>query len=663
MLDPLTALGVVGNIVQFLDFSIGLVGKAKDIYKSVDSSLAENLDVEKVVETVKILQSRLCTENKARPEYDSEMEGLLEGLCSSCGATAQELLAVLETMKIKGKKTAWKSMRQAIKAIKGEEVVLEITKRLAHFREVLEMTILVDLREKIDLQLVANSKKFETLETSTQGIILAVLENRSVFNTAIEAQSGELKNIYENQESKSAARHEGMKAKMIEVVTKTSEQQIHQHETTRGEIAQRAANEAVKLKVYMDKRTDEIKALIKETCEAKGTKERMQLKEKTNAAAASLVAMDLIYDNLMGILAKYNPHHDRQSWKLRPYSDGNEQMVIDGSRPSLVINHLPGSSSSTNGSVSNLSMCPSAHSVDATTSPTTEYAALGSSLPHRHSQGNFSPFQNNDEYTEPRQMHNPSLSAAWDSQTSQKQSPRPHSDYRPNSVPPFHGAPWPGIPLPQVMYSPGNQTQGPEHPYYYPPANDPRPKFQPYGPWSQTEPEDLTFDPEVEKKLLGIEEMMKTQKLDFERAQQETARKEREMQKRQLQKLRQKQLSDKQQKRPNGKKKIFDEKEYLNKKAAEEKAMWEKMLEEEKKAAFATGTERARKEMEAERKEVEAELAEGEAKAAIKRELEKLKEEAAVEARKLREEEKALTEIDLRARHIMIPWPSLWKKA
>lgn len=49
----------------------------------------------------------------------------------------------------------------------------------------------------------------------------------------------------------------------------------------------------------MDKRTDEIKNLIKATGKAKRTKERMQLKEKANAACASLAAMDLIHNSLM----------------------------------------------------------------------------------------------------------------------------------------------------------------------------------------------------------------------------------------------------------------------------------------------------------------------------------------------------------------------------
>ena len=38
VLDPLTAIGLAGNIVQFVDFSSKIVGKANKIYESVDGA-------------------------------------------------------------------------------------------------------------------------------------------------------------------------------------------------------------------------------------------------------------------------------------------------------------------------------------------------------------------------------------------------------------------------------------------------------------------------------------------------------------------------------------------------------------------------------------------------------------------------------------------------
>jgi hypothetical protein len=48
MLDPFTTLSLVGNLIQFIDFSSKLVTKGREIYRSADGALRENLEVEVV---------------------------------------------------------------------------------------------------------------------------------------------------------------------------------------------------------------------------------------------------------------------------------------------------------------------------------------------------------------------------------------------------------------------------------------------------------------------------------------------------------------------------------------------------------------------------------------------------------------------------------------
>jgi hypothetical protein len=142
---------------------------------------------------------------------------------------------------------------------------------------------------------LANSENFKRLDGSAQEIVLAVFENRSVLTAVVEAESRELKTMYASEAKLSAIRHENLKTTTAEI----SQHQIQEHRLTREEIAERATNQAAQLRAHMDKSTDEIKALIKATHKAKGSWERNRLKEKTNATAASLVAMDLIYGSLM----------------------------------------------------------------------------------------------------------------------------------------------------------------------------------------------------------------------------------------------------------------------------------------------------------------------------------------------------------------------------
>lgn len=46
MLDPLTALSLTGNLIQFIDFSNKLVSKSREIYRAADGTLSENLETE-----------------------------------------------------------------------------------------------------------------------------------------------------------------------------------------------------------------------------------------------------------------------------------------------------------------------------------------------------------------------------------------------------------------------------------------------------------------------------------------------------------------------------------------------------------------------------------------------------------------------------------------
>jgi len=121
--------------------------------------------------------------------------------------------------------------------------------------------------------------------------VLAVLENRRVLNTVIEAESSELKTMYDSEAKLSAFRHENLKATTIE----TSQQQILEHRATREEIAQ----EVEKLRAHYDLRASEIKCLIKAAQRANGSKERRKLKERANATQTALAAMDLKYQSLM----------------------------------------------------------------------------------------------------------------------------------------------------------------------------------------------------------------------------------------------------------------------------------------------------------------------------------------------------------------------------
>ena len=139
-METLAIIGLVGNIVQFIDFSGKLISKSTELYWSSEGALAENIDTETATNHLVLLNSKL--QNAATATGDSA----LESLCKSCSAAADELLAALDKVKVKGKQGKWKSIRKALRSVWSKEEIEELERRLAMLKEELNFHVVVDLR-------------------------------------------------------------------------------------------------------------------------------------------------------------------------------------------------------------------------------------------------------------------------------------------------------------------------------------------------------------------------------------------------------------------------------------------------------------------------------------------------------------------------------------
>jgi len=159
------------------------------------------------------------------------------------------------------------------------------------------------------------------------------------------------------------------------------------------------------------------------------------------------------------------------------------------------------------------------------------------------------------------------------------------------------------------------------------PKRFPHMHYPPKQQWPPSEPS-VSPDPETEKKLLAIEELMKNQQRDFEMARKDLA--ERDAKEAAAKAAAAAAEAKKQAKETSRwEKKMKERHDTLEKQIADEKAAWEKKVEEEKKAALAEGKEEAKM-------------------------LAKLEKQALAEGR-------AMAEAEMRAKHFLLPWPSFWR--
>jgi len=171
-MDPLTALGLASNIVQFVDFASKLISQSHEIYQSADGALEDNLALEHVAKNLSRLGGELKSKRAdiktgrealarerewakkdgrviSSPEKVTAAGKQLQQLSKECSAVSNELLQELEKLKIKGPHKRWESFRQALNSVWSQEKIRALETRLEGIRKQLDTTLLVCLRYDI----------------------------------------------------------------------------------------------------------------------------------------------------------------------------------------------------------------------------------------------------------------------------------------------------------------------------------------------------------------------------------------------------------------------------------------------------------------------------------------------------------------------------------
>jgi hypothetical protein len=148
-MDPLTAISLAGNVVQFIDFGCKILSKAREIQRNgsvqgYGDLQAVTIDLEKHITT---LQDGLSNVRNATPTAAIEDEDdLLRNLCDGCLRIAKELQDALRKCTSDGPVSKWKSVRQACKAIRGKECILELKSTLESYNAQIDRRLLLSIK-------------------------------------------------------------------------------------------------------------------------------------------------------------------------------------------------------------------------------------------------------------------------------------------------------------------------------------------------------------------------------------------------------------------------------------------------------------------------------------------------------------------------------------
>lgn len=207
VLDPLTALSLAGNVVQFVDFGTKILTKSLLLIRRDRDEPDVVTELEKAVTYLKDLCVKLSQPFLSDVLSSSEAAERepLEQLCGASIALAGQLLNRLDKVKVEGKHRKWKCFREAVKWAWNEDELEHLVQRLSSLRQIVEMHVLVGLRyvhpltlildqllieaittrERLDIFSLMSSERFDRLDFETQNILTALVGTYEIFSSKL----------------------------------------------------------------------------------------------------------------------------------------------------------------------------------------------------------------------------------------------------------------------------------------------------------------------------------------------------------------------------------------------------------------------------------------------------------------------------------------------
>ena len=150
-MEPLSALGVAGNVVQFVDFSSKLCFTFAQLYKSASGTTKTTKEIEALTKdftqsidrvSQDMLQYQLALDQTTPVgEGSQDIQRIVDG----CKELASQLLTQLGKLQ-PSKRAAWPILLATIKTIWKEKELKDLKDRLSDYRSQLEWHILLSLR-------------------------------------------------------------------------------------------------------------------------------------------------------------------------------------------------------------------------------------------------------------------------------------------------------------------------------------------------------------------------------------------------------------------------------------------------------------------------------------------------------------------------------------
>jgi hypothetical protein len=147
IMEALAAVGLAGNIVQFIDFTTKLLSQATSIYHSHDGRSDDARDLESIAQnfrdlSVELSQYRKVPLQRQNLAFQTNHMTLCK-LAQDCLSAVNTLLSALESLKAKDPNSRWSSFRAALASTWKQTRIDALQKKLDSYRSQLVVQLQV----------------------------------------------------------------------------------------------------------------------------------------------------------------------------------------------------------------------------------------------------------------------------------------------------------------------------------------------------------------------------------------------------------------------------------------------------------------------------------------------------------------------------------------
>ena len=148
-MDPITAFGFAGTVIQFISFSSNLVSAAHTLKNSASGLLAKHEDIESITKSLQKLVINIKAGAQIPESGDdltlSELGKDSVELARGCEAVAVDLLNLLSTLRLR-RKGYLVAIRKIAQSIRDDDKIRTLESKLQHFTQQLILSLLHTVR-------------------------------------------------------------------------------------------------------------------------------------------------------------------------------------------------------------------------------------------------------------------------------------------------------------------------------------------------------------------------------------------------------------------------------------------------------------------------------------------------------------------------------------